>query len=177
MDDLDPQRVERYLDRLMLQPADLADGGWKAALRARGCLAAAAEGVLRPTVAGMLLFGRNPQQFVRSAEIVCVRYGGESMGDEFIRQELGGPLPEQIRQAEAFVAANMRRGMRITGLAREEAAEYPLAVVREAIVNAVAHRDYSVRGEGIRLLLFSNRLEIYSPGRLARPRDAGQPQG
>ena len=164
--DLDPQRIERYLDRLMLQPADLADGGWRTMLHARGCLTAGDEGDLQPTVAGILLFGRNPQQFVRSAEIVCVRYGGESMADEFVRQDIGGPLAEQIRQAEAFVIANMRRGMRITGLAREEAAEYPLPVVREAIVNAVAHRDYGVRGEGIRLLLFSNRLEIYSPGRL-----------
>ncbi len=167
LEELDLQRVERYFDRLMLQPADLADGGWTATLHARGCLAVAGEGgELRPTIAGILLFGRNPQQYVRSAEFVCVRYGGESMADEFIRQEIGGPLPEQIRQAEAFVSANMRRGMRISGLARADAAEYPLAVVREAIVNAVAHRDYSVRGEGIRLLLFSNRLEIYSPGRL-----------
>ncbi|MEZ4560101.1 MAG: ATP-binding protein [Caldilineaceae bacterium] len=56
--------------------------------------------------------------------------------------------------------------MRITGMAREESSEYPVAVVREAIVNAVAHRDYSIRGEGIRLLMFSDRLELYSPGRL-----------
>ena len=166
LDDLDLTRIERYLDRLMLQPADLAEGGWSATLHARGCLVPVSQGEFRPTVAGILLFGRNPQQFVRSAEIVCVRYGGESMADEFIRQEITGPLPEQLRQAEAFVAANMRRGMRISGLLREEAAAYPLPVVREAIVNAVAHRDYSVRGEGIRLLLFSNRLEIYSPGRL-----------
>ncbi len=78
----------------------------------------------------------------------------------------GGSLMEQARQAEAFVQSNMRRGMRIAGLAREETTEYPLAVVREAIVNAIAHRDYSVRGEGIRLLMFSDRLQIYSPGRL-----------
>jgi ATP-dependent DNA helicase RecG len=166
VDDLDPQHIERYLDRLMLQPADLAQGGWQATLHARGCLPASEANAFQPTVAGILLFGRNPQRFVRSAEIVCVRYGSDNMADEFIRLEITGALPEQIRQAEAFVAANMRRGMRITGLAREEAAEYPLPVVREAIVNAVAHRDYSVRGEGIRLLLFSNRLEIYSPGRL-----------
>jgi ATP-dependent DNA helicase RecG len=60
----------------------------------------------------------------------------------------------------------MRREMRINGLAREDSAEYPMAVVREAIVNAVCHRDYSIRGEGIRLFMYSNRLEVYSPGRL-----------
>ena len=63
----------------------------------------------------------------------------------------------------------MRRGMRIRGMAREETTEYPLAVVREALVNAIAHRDYSIRGEGIRLLMFSDRLEVYSPGRLPGP--------
>jgi ATP-dependent DNA helicase RecG len=114
----------------------------------------------------MLLFGRAPQQFVRSAEIICVRYAGQVMSDEFVRQDIGGTLADQIRQAEAFVFSNMRREMRISGLAREDSSEYPLAVVREAIVNAICHRDYSIRGEGIRLLMFSNRLEVYSPGRL-----------
>lgn len=162
VDDLEPQRVERYLDRLMLLPAEDATE----TLLARGCLRADESGAVRPTVAGVLLFGRSPQRFVRSAEILCVRYPGPSKGDEFVRQEIGGTLPEQIRQAEAFVSSNVRRETRIVGMAREESSEYPLAVVREAIVNAVAHRDYSVRGEGIRLLMFSDHLEVYSPGRL-----------
>jgi ATP-dependent DNA helicase RecG len=119
-----------------------------------------------PTVAGILLFGRAPQQFVRSAEIICVRYAGDEMSDEFVRQDISGMLVEQIRQAEAFVFGNMRREMKINGLARQDSTEYPLAVVREAIVNAVCHRDYSIRGEGIRVFMFSNRLEVYSPGRL-----------
>ena len=88
------------------------------------------------------------------------------MSDEFVRQDISGTLVEQIRQAEAFVYGNMRREMKINGLAREDSTEYPSAVVREAIVNAVCHRDYSIRGEGIRLFMFSDRLEVYSPGRL-----------
>jgi ATP-dependent DNA helicase RecG len=75
-------------------------------------------------------------------------------------------LPDQIQRAEAFVLNNMRRGTRLEGLERIEQLEYPEQVVREVIVNAVAHRDYSVSGEGIRLLMFSDRLEVYSPGRL-----------
>lgn len=164
--DLDEGRVLRYLDQAAFAPLDDP----LQALRGRGCvgMAAALDGTptVTPTVAGLLLFGRNPQQFLRSAEIICVRYPGESMGDEFVRQDIGGPLPDQIRQAEAFVTSNMRRGARIRGLAREESDEYPLPVVREAIVNAVAHRDYAIRGEGIRVLMFSDRLEVYSPGRL-----------
>jgi ATP-dependent DNA helicase RecG len=159
--DLDAARVERYLNRLMLLPADDATE----TLLARGCLAQTADGV-RPTVAGLLLFGRTPQQFLRSAEILCVRYPGAQMADEFVRQEIGGPLTDQIRQAEAFVASNMSSRTRLDGMARNDRPAFLPAVVREAIVNAVAHRDYSVRGEGIRLLLFSDRLEVYSPGRL-----------
>jgi ATP-dependent DNA helicase RecG len=167
LDDLDPARVSRYLDQVGLPP----DANTVDALLARGCVTRrGADGLPvaepLPTGAGLLLFGRDPQRFLRSAEIICVRYAGATMGDEFVRQEIGGVLAEQARQAEAFVVGNMRRGMRIRGMAREETTEYPAAVVREAIVNAIAHRDYSIRGEGIRLLMFSDRLEVYSPGRL-----------
>lgn len=165
--DLDENRINRYLDQVGLPPN--ADAGQ--ALLSRGCLTRrTSEGLPvdepLPTVAGLLLFGRDPQRFLRSAEVICVRYAGEVMGDEFVRQDTTGVLADQVRQAEAFVTSNMRRGMRIRGLAREESTEYPLPVVREAIVNAIAHRDYSIRGEGTRVLMFSDRLEVYSPGRL-----------
>jgi ATP-dependent DNA helicase RecG len=165
--DLDEGRVTRYLDQIGLPPAE----DTLEALLSRGCVTRLGpDGLagpdLTPTMAGILLFGRDPQRYLRSAEIVCVRYANQVMSDEFVRQDIGGTLTDQIRQAEAFVMANMRRGMRIRGLAREESTEYPLPVVREAIVNAIAHRDYSIRGEGIRLLMFGDRLEVYSPGRL-----------
>lgn len=162
MDDLDEKRIIRYLDQVSFAATeDIAQ-----AMVARGCLTQRADGELLPTVGGILLFGSNPQRFLRSAEIICVRYTGKDMGDEFVRQDVSGTLADQIRQAEAFVASNMRRGMKISGFMREETAEYPMPVVREAIVNAIAHRDYTVRGEGVRILMFSDRMEIYSPGRL-----------
>lgn len=164
--DLDQQQVERYLNRIAVAPDDEP----LAVLAARGCIVRTPGFDLSttptPTVAGLLLFGREPQRFLRNAELICVRYAGATMSDEFVRQDLGGTLAEQVRLAEAFVVSNMRRGMRIAGMMREETTAYPLAVVREAIVNAIAHRDYSIRGEGIRLLMFSDRMEIYSPGRL-----------
>ncbi len=165
LDDLDLEAVARYVQQL----EGFASNNLTAALVTRGCLVRQEEGGrerFTPTVAGILLFGRRPERFIHSAEIIAVRYAGPEMGDEFVREDIRGPLAEQIRRAEAFVTANMRRGMRITGWAREERAEYPLPVVREAIVNAVAHRDYAIRGEGIRLLMFSDHMEVYSPGRL-----------
>lgn len=160
--DLDWVQVERYT-------RDIAGPGVERAeelLLSRGCVRRSAENGLVPTYAGILLFGRDPQRFLRSAEIIAVRYRTPSMGDVFEREDLAGTLVDQIRMAEAFVGQHMRRVTRIAGMTREEQPEYPISVVREAIVNAVAHRDYAVRGEGIRLLMFSDRLEIYSPGRL-----------
>lgn len=158
-DDIDWERVRRYGERIGLLPGFSLEE----VLRRRGGWAVGAN---RPTVAGILLFGRLPERFVRSSEIIAVRYAGPRMSDRFVREDIRGPLPDQIQRAEAFVLNNMRRGTRLEGLERIEQLEYPEQVVREAIVNAVAHRDYSVSGEGIRLLMFSDRLEIYSPGRL-----------
>ncbi|HEY81008.1 MAG TPA: transcriptional regulator [Caldilineae bacterium] len=158
---LDPDRVRAYIHLLKRPP----DEDPNDLLLSRGCLAETDKG-LRPTMAGLLLFGKHPQRWLRSAEITGVRYAGPAMSDDFIREDIQGALPDQIRQAEAFVNANMRRGMRIRGFEREEVPEYPISVVREAIVNAVAHRDYSIRGDNIRILMFSDRMEVYSPGRL-----------
>lgn len=169
--DLDLTQVAAYLsglgqrwgnsEALELKP----DREWQRLLAARGCLVDT-DGGPTPTYAGILLFGREPQRCLRSAGMTLVRYAGPVMGDEFLREEATGTLPEQIRQAEAFVTANMRRGMRLSGLTRQEVTEYPLPVVREAIVNAAAHRDYAIRGDGIRVLMFSDHMEVYSPGRL-----------
>ncbi len=182
--DLNMAQVEAYLAALGIPTGE----DWQDVLLARGCLVGAAPSDIDrsadvanapggeppaqrlqfpvPTYAGILLFGRQPQRALRNAQISLVRYAGPQMGDEFLRQDAAGTLPEQIRQAEAFVTANMRRGMRLSGFTRQETTEYPLPVVREAIVNAVAHRDYTIRGDGIRVLMFSDRLEVYSPGRL-----------
>ncbi|HNS52399.1 MAG TPA: ATP-binding protein [Anaerolineae bacterium] len=129
-----------------------------------GCLREI-EGVLHPTLAGLLLFGLDPQRWARTARVLVVRYSGRLMADRFVKEEIAGSLPDQIRRAEAFVVSNLQRAVQITGLERDEVAEYPADVIREVIVNAVAHRDYRI-GDEIRVLLFSDRLECHSPGRL-----------
>jgi len=160
-EDLDWEKAGRYLaglERLPEVPPEEA-------LLRRGCLVQAEAGP-RPTYAGLLLFGREPERWVPSAEILVARYGGTAMDDQFIKEQVRGTLPEQIRRAETFVTSNMRRGVRLLGLERVEETEYPLEAVREAIVNAVAHRDYQIRGDEIRVLMFADRIEFYSPGRL-----------
>jgi ATP-dependent DNA helicase RecG len=134
-------------------------------LLSRGCLAREKD-QYRPTNAGLLLFGRDPQKLFLNAQVIVVQYPGPEMSDEFIREDIGGTLDEQIDAAELSLVRNMRKSMRLTGLKHEEVTEYPVEAVREAVVNAVAHRDYSIRGEAIRISVFSDRFECYSPGRL-----------
>lgn len=167
LDDLDISFVRAYAKRFLTEELTgrrLDDAAFDLLFR-RGCLVRD-EGKVRPTISGLLLFGREPQQTFPSAEILLARYADKTMTDAFVRETIRGSLPEQIRKAEAFVVSNMRKGARIGDLLREERAEYPIPAVREAIVNAVAHRDYAIRGEEIRVLVFADRVEVYSPGRL-----------
>jgi ATP-dependent DNA helicase RecG len=164
-DDLDWTQVEAYANSLSgmggISPEQI--------LIKRGCLVRSELGVI-PTHAGVLLFGKDPQQFLRSADITAARFAGKEMGDVFTRQDITGTLPQQIRRAELFLADNLRKGVQLGDrMARTEQYEYPLKAVRELVVNAVAHRDYSIQGDGIRLYLFSDRLEITSPGGLPGP--------
>jgi ATP-dependent DNA helicase RecG len=163
--DLDWEAVGVYVQSLE---------GWEqidpeTVLLRRGCLVKQ-EGEFWPTLAGLLLFGHAPQRWVRGAEIEAARFSGSEMSDTFVRQTLTGTLPTQLRQAEAFLRDQMRTQVHIgEGLTRLERTEYPPEAVREALVNAVAHRDYTISGDQIRAFLFADRLEVTSPGHLPGP--------
>ena len=164
-DDIDWEAVDAYLAGL----EGLGQVSPERILLRRGCLVGR-EDDLVPTYAGLLLFGRDPQRWVRGAEIEMARFSGREMGDAFVRQTIGGTLPQQLRQAEAFLVDHVRTVVRIgTGMTREEQTEYPLEAAREVLVNAVAHRDYSIAGDQIRAFLFADRLEVTSPGHLPGP--------
>jgi len=164
LDDLDPDLIQAYRQALNL----LGNEPYDEVLLRRGCLQRA-EGHLTPTYAALLLFGRHPQQWLPNSTLLAVRFPGVSFSDEFIKQEISGTLPEQLRQADGFLRTNLRSVVRLTGLAHEEMPEYPFEAVRELLVNAVAHRDYNVQGDNIHLHIFSDRLEVHSPGGLPGP--------
>ncbi len=126
----------------------------------------------RPTVAGVLLFASNPQVFLPQSKLTFVKFvGTEPRGDDGYpgygrREEIAGPLPRIIQRAWQVVGEEMRTGAVVTELERKERTEYPIPAVREALINAVAHRDYRLRGRRIEVRMFSDRMEISSPGGL-----------
>jgi ATP-dependent DNA helicase RecG len=126
-----------------------------------------------PTVAGILLFGRNPQAYLPNSGVVFVKFPGvEPRGEQGRvgygrREEINGPLARVIEKTWQVILEEMRVGAIVKGLEREEVMEYPEFAVREALVNAVCHRDYRLRGRRIEVRKYADRLEIISPGGLA----------
>jgi ATP-dependent DNA helicase RecG len=129
------------------------------------------------TVGGILLFGLNPNRWLPQSGITAVAYIGVER-DYTTREDarLRGPLTPLIDskgeivdnglidQAVDFVNRNIGHGATLAGARREDKRDYPMEAVREAIVNAVAHRDYTIAVTDIELAIFSDRMEITSPG-------------
>ena len=129
-----------------------------------------ADGVAKPTVAGVLMASDDPRRWLPNAFVQAIAYRGDeirvgSASNPYQLDALDavGPLDRQVVDACRFVARNMKTAA-VKNLGRTDIPQYDLEAVFEAIVNAVAHRDYSIHGSKVRLRLFENRLEIYSPG-------------
>lgn len=130
-------------------------------------------GVWRPTVSGVLMATNDPRMWLPNAFIQAVAYRGTRPAPESRRdlyqldaRDITGPADRQIIEACAFVHRNMKVAA-TKDIGRRDIPQFDLTAVFEALVNAVAHRDYSIYGSKIRLRLFSDRLELFSPGALA----------
>ena len=125
-----------------------------------------------PTVAGMLLFGKHPQAFLPQSGIIFVKFlGSDARGRDGLagygrRVEMDGPLAHMVERAWNIVMEETQVEAVVTGLRRKEMPEYPRFAVREALVNAVCHRDYRLSGRRVEVRLYSDRLEVISPGGL-----------
>ena len=135
--------------------------------------AAQGDDILRPTLAGILLFGKDPQWFYPSFTITFLHFpgasaaSGDSQGPLYLdNREFQGTLPTMIDAARDAVLGKLSRHAVVNGFVRHDLLEYPEIAFREAIVNAVAHRDYKLEGSFIQMRLFSDRLEVQSPGGL-----------
>jgi ATP-dependent DNA helicase RecG len=126
---------------------------------------------LTPTMAGVLLFAREPQQFVPQSVVGLARFPGTTRGTTQIvdRADVEGDLAETIDRAEAFVRRNTRIASKIYHAQRLEITEYPYPAIREAIANAVIHRDYWQAGSRAQVAIYADRIEVESPGGLLPP--------
>ena len=178
--DFDRRCLKDYFERVREQdvPAADQDSEWESLLINTEFLH---EDEPHPaTVAGLTLFGANPSRYLPQAKIDAAAYfGTEKDYDARERRTLRGPIVPLIaedgavlarglvEQAVEFVRRNIETTRLEDGIRRTERWDYPSEVVREVIVNAIVHRDYLLSGTDIELSLYSDRLEVVSPGRLA----------
>jgi len=166
--DLDDAIIEEYLAKLAERGRRPVSSTLDEHLISIGALTPAGN----PTVSGLLLFGKRPQRFLSQSGIVFVRFvGTEPRGRDGLagygrRAELEGPLARLLEMAWNIVWEEMRVGAVVVGLQRKEQPEYPGFAVREALVNAIAHRDYRLSGRRVEIRMFEDRLEVISPGGL-----------
>lgn len=118
-----------------------------------------------PTIAGIILFGRKPQQHLPFAQINAARIPGVDVSIEpSDMKEITGRLLDIIDQVQRFLKLHLPTPHEIEGFSPEAKPELPEEALREAVINAVAHRDYTVHGP-IRLFILDDRIEIHTPGR------------
>lgn len=181
--DLDPELVESCLRRVRMRaPRAFADlDETSALLRVRA--AARVDDRVVPTLAGLLCLGAYPQQFFPQLFVSFVSLPGLAMGEELAdgtrfldNQSCDGSIPQMVEEAVDAVRRNMRVASIIQGAGRRDRYDYPVEAVRELIVNAVMHRDYSpgARGTQVQVELYPDRLVVKSPGGLYGGVEVGQ---
>ena len=122
------------------------------------------------TAAGLVLLGRDPSAVFPQCRISADAYRGKELdGDPNDQEDIRGPMSSVVEEGIDFVERNTRHPMRVVGLNRVRLDEYPVEAIREAVVNALAHRNYEDGGRRIMVEVFSDRVVISSPGNPPRP--------
>ncbi len=123
---------------------------------------------LVPSIGGLILFGREAerQKFTPDARVSCARFHGDTKTNIIDRYEVEGTILDAVKEVPKFIARNTRLTAQIQHMYRKDIPEYPIVAVREALINALAHADYSLSGAHIQIAIFSDRLEIQNPGML-----------
>ena len=165
--DLDMQVFRSYLASLGIDTASDPQPNADDDLRNRGAIAEIG-GELQPTLYGVLAFGRTPQDYpqTQSFYIECVAYDGDGRADAVLQtSEAKGCLSEQVERAVGWFSG-LGKFEAYRGLRRHDRRLLPLEALREALVNAVVHRDYAITGSKILFEVFAGRVEVTSPGTL-----------
>jgi ATP-dependent DNA helicase RecG len=151
------QFCERFLNEIPDEPLVFLEK-WK--------LVRQVEGMRHPTVSGLLLFGREPQRFLPYAYVTVARIPGEDpAGEPSDRKRIEGTLSQLLEDTARFLQLHLRVTHHIEGFEPEVYPELPERALREVVVNALVHRDYTVSAP-IRVFVLDDRVEIRSPGLL-----------
>lgn len=121
-----------------------------------------------PTVAGLLLFGRNPQKDFSEAMIICTHFQGIAGREAIASIDCEGTLFSQFKQAYAFITHRLYRSFTIKKLKRKEKLEIPAEAIREALLNMIVHRNYHLKSPA-KIAIYDNRIEFFSPGQFPGP--------
>ena len=120
----------------------------------------------RITNAGVLFFAENPHKFIFHAQMTLIAFKGKDRIHIFDRQDIQDDLLTQFNGAVFFLKKHLNLRSEIKGVNREDIYEIPLEALREAIANAIIHRDYSMRGTSLMVEVYDDRVEIINPGGL-----------
>ncbi|WHH60673.1 helix-turn-helix domain-containing protein [Petroclostridium sp. X23] len=124
------------------------------------------EGKAKFTNAGLLFFTNDPMRYIPQAQVVCALYKGAKKVNVLDRKDLTGDLVTIIDEAVVFLKKHLNLRYEIKEIRRKEILELPEIALREAVVNAVCHRDYFEKGASIMIEIFDDRVEISNPGSL-----------
>ena len=166
LDDFSQQEVSQYMRRRNARLNTPVEPFSEALLKKLNAVVQI-NGTLKPTVSGILLFGKEPQRFseTKLGYVRLARFKGKEVGTFIDQLDVYGALTNQIDEAMKFVERNIRFGWTTEKMPREKRYEYPIEVVKEAITNACAHRDYYQDGT-IFAAIFDDRITVQSPGPL-----------
>ena len=162
-DDFSPERLERYFERLSIQP----DVPPQKALLNLDVAEDDSSVVLNN--AGILFFAQKPSDFISTNKLTCVRFDGNSKTGGIIdRDNFREDLLTNVDETLRFIAKNTRTASKIIDFQRIDMPEYPNEAVREALLNAVMHRDYFIENAPVQVNIFNDRIEVVSPGALPK---------
>lgn len=120
----------------------------------------------RITNAGVLFFAENPRKFILQAQMTLIAFKGKERIHIFDRQDIQDDLLTQFNEALFFLKKHLNRRSEIKGVNRKDIYEIPLEALREAVANAIIHRDYAMRGTSLMVEVYDDRVEIINPGGL-----------
>lgn len=124
------------------------------------------NGNLHPINAALLFFGKDPSEHISHHEIRIARFKGTDRAETLDSQEIKGHIYKMLDEVKSFVKRNTRLANKIVEFKRVDIPEYPFEAIREAVINAIAHRDYNRRGAPIMVSIFDDRIEVRNPGGL-----------